>query len=255
MNYIDKRFSIDKIKISAVNPQQVIFRIDKAVRSGEAGYICVCNSRTTYLANHDPEYCRIQNSSLLTIPDGAPLVWIGRKKGFKQVARVSGKDLMDNLFSLSGTNCYSHYFFGSTPQTIHQLGINLQLKFPDMEIRGATSPPFQPLEDFDIDSLAREINFLKPSFFWCGLGAPKQEKLIALLQPHLKSTICVGVGLAFEYIAGTVKRAPKWMQKSGLEWLFRCIQQPGRVNFKSLFMIFSILPKILFAKNSSEHYE
>ncbi len=101
--------------------------------------------------------------------------------------------------------------------------------YPSISIDDEVSPPFQPIDEFDVDTLALEINQKKPTFFWCGLGAPKQEKLIALLQPKLDSTICLGVGLAFEYIAGTVKRAPEWMRRSGLEWSYRLIQQPNNI--------------------------
>jgi N-acetylglucosaminyldiphosphoundecaprenol N-acetyl-beta-D-mannosaminyltransferase len=199
------------------------------VTNNKPGYICVTNARTVHLANHNLEYCHIQNNSLLTVPDGAPLVWIARNKGFKDVGKVSGKDLMDAVFAVSAEKGYSHYFFGSTPYTIEQLTTNLQKQYSGIEIKGAVSPPFQPIEEFDIESLAKEINQLQPAFFWCGLGAPKQEQLNALLQPKLESTICVGVGLAFEYIAGTVKRAPKWMQRTGMEWLFRLLQQPKNI--------------------------
>jgi N-acetylglucosaminyldiphosphoundecaprenol N-acetyl-beta-D-mannosaminyltransferase len=223
------RFKIQNIAISATNISHALTVIEQAVVNNKPGYICVTNARTTHLANHNTEYCHIQNNSLLTVPDGAPLVWIAHNKGFKQVGKVSGKDLMDALFAISAEKGYSHYFFGSTPYTIAQLTSNLQKKYSSIEIKGAVSPPFQPLEEFDIDRLAKEINQLQPTFFWCGLGAPKQERLNALLQPKLNSTICVGVGLAFEYIAGTTKRAPKWMQKTGTEWLFRLIQQPKKI--------------------------
>ena len=92
--------------------------------------------------------------------------------------------------------------------------------YPDLDIKAAISPPFQPIEAYDIEGLAKHVNDLNPTFFWCGLGAPKQERVMALLQPHLNNTISVGVGLAFEYFAGTVKRAPIFMQKNGLEWLY-----------------------------------
>ena len=223
------RFNIQNIAITATNIPHALTVIEQAVTNNKPGYICVTNARTVHLANHNKEYCHIQNNSLLTVPDGIPLVWIAHNLGFKEVGKVSGKDLMDAVFKISEEKGYSHYFFGSAPNTIEQLQKNLRLKYPKLEIRGAISPPFQPLEEFDIDSLAKELNYLKPTFFWCGLGAPKQEQLNALLQLKLDSTICIGVGLAFEYLAGTVKRAPEWMQKSGFEWLYRLIQQPKKI--------------------------
>ena len=224
-----ERFNIGKIRISDINLPKALDIIENTLRQNQLGYICVTNSRTTHLANINESYCEIQNNSLLTIPDGMPLVWIAHNSGFKNVGRVSGPDLIEAVFKISREKNYSHYFYGSTPKTIFRMQSNLQKRFPGLEIKGAFSPPFQPLEKFDIDSLAKEINRLKPTFFWCGLGAPKQERLIALLQPKLDSTISLGVGLAFEYLGGTVKRAPLWMQKTGLEWLYRLAQQPKNI--------------------------
>lgn len=240
-----QRFKIQNIAISATNIPHTLSVIEKAVVENKPGYICVTNARTTHLANHNEEYCRIQNSSLLTVPDGAPLVWIAHNKGFQDVGRVSGKDLMDALFAVSAEKGYSHYFFGSTPYAIEQLTTNLQKQYPGIVIKGAVSPPFQPLEEFDIESLAKELNQLQPTFFWCGLGAPKQERLNALLQPKLNVTICLGVGLAFEYIAGTVKRAPKWMHKTGMEGIYRLIQQPQRIDLQLFSRYFYTLCIVL----------
>lgn len=225
---IPSRFSVNNIAISATNIPHALAVIEQALQQNNLGYICVTNSRTAYIANQEETYCQIQNNSLLTVPDGAPLVWIAHHLGFKNVDRVSGKDLMDALFKVSVEKGYSHYFFGSTPHTISRLQENLYNKYPYLKIKGAVSPPFQPIEEFDIESLVEEVNKLKPTFFWCGLGAPKQECLNAVLQPGLESTICVGVGLAFEYISGTVKRAPSWIQKSGLEGIYNISRNSKR---------------------------
>jgi len=242
---ISKRYEIGQIAISKVNLTSALYEIENFMEKNEIGYVCVTNARTVYLANHDKQYCQIQNNSLLTLPDGAPLVWIANNKGFKSVEKVSGIDFMDAIFSVSIEKMYSHYFFGSTPYTISKIKANLQKKYPSLQIKGAVSPPFQPLEKFDIDSLARELNQLKPTFFWCGLGAPKQERFNALLQPKLEATISVGVGLAFEYIAGTVIRVPKWMQKSGLEGFARLVQQPKRLSRKVIVIYIYTIMQVL----------
>ena len=223
------RFFIGEIGISKVNLAAVPAILDDCIEKKHFGYICVTNSRTAYLANRDTAYCSIQNSSLLTLPDGMPLVWIAKRLGLRDVDKVSGKDLMDALFALSVEKGYSHFFFGSSEETIRQIRLRLREKYPDISVPGAVSPPFQDIEDFDIDALARQINELRPTFFWCGLGAPKQEMLISRLQEKLESTFSVGVGLAFEYIGGTVRRAPSWMRKAGLEWFYRLAQQPKNI--------------------------
>jgi N-acetylglucosaminyldiphosphoundecaprenol N-acetyl-beta-D-mannosaminyltransferase len=243
-----ERFKVGKVEISIINLEKTIQVLQKVIQNNQIGYICLNEARTAFLANYDSEYCSIQNNSLLTLPDGMSLVWIAHNKGFKKVGKVSGKDLMDKVFTISKRNGYSHYFFGSTPHTIDKLRSNLQIRFPELEIKRAVSPPFQPLEKFDIDDLAKKINEIQPTFFWCGLGAPKQEQLIALLQPKLTNTICIGVGLAFEYLAGTVKRAPLYMQKLGLEWLYRLVQQPMNIKRTILahkWMYFQIIKSAL----------
>jgi len=225
-----KRFPINNINVSAVNLRTTLNFINDAIINKRFGYVCVTNARTSYLANRDAKYCKIQNGSLLTLPDGMPLVWIANNKGYKEVNKVSGIDLMDTIFAESIEKGYSHYFYGCSQNTIDLLQQKLKEQFPDIDIKGAVSPPFQPLEAYDINALAEEVNKLQPTFFWCGLGAPKQERLMALLQPHLKETMSVGVGLAFEYYAEKVKRVPIWMQKSGLEWSYRLIQQPNNIS-------------------------
>lgn len=236
-----KRFSIDNIHISVTNLKSTLNFLTSSICAKKYGYVCVTNARTAYLANKDVKYCVIQNSSLLTVPDGMPLVWIANNKGFKEVSKVSGKDLMDAIFEISVKKGYSHYFYGCSQNTINLLQENLRKQYPNLDIKAAISPPFQSIEKYDIIGLAKHVNELQPTFFWCGLGAPKQELLMALLQPHLKETISIGVGLAFEYYAGTVKRAPVVMQSNGFEWLYRIYKQPERISYKSLKALFNIL--------------
>jgi N-acetylglucosaminyldiphosphoundecaprenol N-acetyl-beta-D-mannosaminyltransferase len=238
-----QRYYIGNIGISQVNSDIVKEQIELCVKQNKSVYICVTNTRTVYIANHDEEYCNIQNNSFLTIPDGSPLVWIAHLKGLKNVQRVSGPLLMVDVIHLSRKNGYSHYFYGSNENVINKIGNKLKKKYPDVIIKGLVSPPFQSVEKFNIHELADELNALKPTFFWCGLGAPKQEKLIALLQPHLKSTICIGVGLAFEYYAGTVSIPPKIFKSLHLEWLYRSLQQPVKIKrfIKPFFYMIGLL--------------
>lgn len=224
------RFSIGKFQVSCVNLQTAVDYIKSAIAQNKSGYICVSNSRSAYDSNVDDNYCMIQNNSLLTVPDGRPISWIAHNLGYTDVEQIAGNDLFHRLLSVSKEEGYSHYFYGSTEETIDAMSKNMDEDYPDVELKGACSPPFQPLEDYDIDGLANEINELKPTFLWIGLGAPKQEKLMALLQPKLKETICIGVGLVFEYYAGNVTRAPKLIRRIGLEWLFRDIQQKRKRN-------------------------
>lgn len=231
-----ERFNIGTFKVSIVNLESVVTYLGQCIDDGTYGYVCVSNARSAYQSNHEPDYCEIQNSSLLTVPDGRPLVWIAHNKGYESVGQVAGNDIFHALLSESAKHGYTHYFYGSTPSTIEKMKERVALEYPYAKIVNAVSPPFQPLEDYDIDALAEEINRLKPTFFWVGLGAPKQERLMALLQPKLNSTICLGIGLVFEYYAGTVRRAPAWARRMGFEWLVRSIQQP-KASWKRKFSV------------------
>lgn len=221
-----ERFNIGKFQISRVNQKTALEYIKKSINNGKSGYICVSNARVAKQSNYDDEFCKIQNSSLLTVPDGKPLVWIAHNKGYRDVGQVAGNELFHGLLEMSGKNGFTHYFYGGTPDTIEKMKYRLGKDYPEVKLLGAEAPPFQPIEKYDIESIAQEINRLKPTFFWIGIGAPKQERLMSLLQPKLQSTICIGVGLVFEYFAGNVKRAPEWARKMGLEGVVNCFQQP-----------------------------
>lgn len=240
-----ERYYIDKTAISRTNLDDAKRYLQECRTSKRFGYICVTNSRTLYISNHDAGYREIQNGSLMTVPDGIPLVWIAHNLGYDEVDKVSGKALMDELMRSSVREGYSHYFYGSTPETLDKMRSQIFESYGRVDIRGMVSPPFQPEEAFDVGKLAAEINAVRPTFFWCGLGAPKQERLIARLQPLLEETFCVGVGLAFEYSAGTVKRAPSWMHKTGFEGIYRILQQPKRLNATSLKMWLSSAPFLI----------
>ncbi|NTU67268.1 MAG: WecB/TagA/CpsF family glycosyltransferase [Chlorobiaceae bacterium] len=225
----EQRFPVGRVLVSLTGADEAILKIAESIRTGRPGYLCFIDSRTAHLANYDESYCHIQNRSMFTFPDGMPVVWHARRLGNEEITKVSGKDFMDKVFAVSAKHGFSHYFFGSTPEVIDRIGKNLGRMYPGLNIVGAVSPPFQPVEAFDIDGLAAELNRVRPTFFWCGLGAPKQEQLIARLQPKLQATVCAGVGLAFEYLAGTVQRAPSWMCRTGLEWVYRLAQHPQQL--------------------------
>lgn len=243
-----ERFYIGKFNVSRVNLNSAIKYIKQAILSNKYGYICVSNARSAYQSNHEEDYCYIQNKSLLTVPDGRPISWIAHNLGYKEVGQVAGNELFHALLQASEENGYTHYFYGSTPSTIDKMKIRVAAEYPKADIADAVSPPFQPIESFDIDFLAKTINKLSPTFFWIGLGAPKQERLMALLQPKLKCTICIGVGLVFEYYAGTVKRAPKWIRNMGLEWLYRDVQQKRKRTPPFYRIVIWTLKQLIYSK-------
>lgn len=164
----------------------------------------------------------------MAIPDGGPLSSVGRKRGHEKMSRTTGPDLMDEIFKISVANGYRHYFFGSKKETLDKIQKNLVVEYPGIKIVGMYSPPFYEIVDQGDEVIVQTINETKPNFVWVGLGAPKQEKWMAEHQGKVNG-LMIGVGAGFDYFAGNIKRAPVWMQKSNLEWLYRLGQEPGRL--------------------------
>lgn len=217
------RYSIGKVRISAVTMDKTLQLLDQQVQTGKPAYVCVADRISALLSQEDEEYCQIQNSSFLTIPDGMPLVWFARLAGVKNVKRVTGPDLMLKILELSKERNYSHYFLGDTEETLTKMIEVIINSYTGIDIKGSCSPPFRPLTDTEIENIAREINCLKPSFVWVALGAPKQERFMVKLLPLLEESILVGVGAAFRFIIGEYKHPAKLLQICGLEgfcWRF-----------------------------------
>ncbi|WP_339171880.1 WecB/TagA/CpsF family glycosyltransferase [Anoxybacillus sp. FSL W8-1294] len=208
--------------------KEAINLIDQNLEELKGHYICVSNVHTTVLSYEDPAYKNVQNSAYIRLPDGKPLSFLSSLKGFREAERVTGPDLMEELFKLSEKKGYTHFFYGSTEQTLQLLKKNLQKRYPQMKIVGMYSPPFRPLTVQEDEKIINLINNLKPDFIWVGLGAPKQEYWMYEHKGRVPS-LMIGVGAGFDYHAGKLKRAPLWMQKAGLEWLYRLVQEPRRL--------------------------
>ena len=159
--------------------------------------------------------------------DGKPLSVILRKRGFKKADRVTGPDLMHEIFACSNEHGYTHYFYGSTPETLNDLKKKLIRRY-QLSIVGMYSPPFRRLTEEEDKILVKKINEAHADFIWVGLGAPKQEQWMYEHQNQVNG-LMIGVGAGFDYFAGNIKRAPVWMQKCSLEWLYRLLQEPKRL--------------------------
>ena len=201
-----------------------------AARRGERGYVAVTGVHGVSEAQRDDDLRQILNRALLCTPDGMPMVWMGRLQGKNSIQRVYGPDLMLNLCDHSRAENFSHFLYGAAPGVADALARNLQERFPGLNIVGAFTPPFRDLDDAERVELQRRVRETRPDFFWVGLSTPKQERFMAeymSILPEVK--IFIGVGAAFDLLIGRVRQAPKWMQRSGLEWLFRLSQEPGRL--------------------------
>lgn len=216
------------VKIAAIDMDWLINYLRVELPKVHGDYICVSNVHTTVTAYENQSYQEVQNGGLMAIPDGGPLSAVGRKRGYTGMKRVTGPDLMGKVFEISTQKNYRHYFYGSTPETLEMLRKNLAQRYPGLRIAGMYSPPFRTMSGEEDEKMVDEINATKPDFVWVGLGAPKQELWMAKHQGKIDA-LMIGVGAGFDYYAGNIKRAPRWMQKCNLEWLYRLLQDPKRL--------------------------
>lgn len=217
-----------KTNINVTSMADTLAYIERQLEALRGRYICVSNVHTTVMSYENEQYRVVQNSAAMALPDGAPLSMYSRLRGFCDAQRVTGPDLMTELFRLSGQKGYRHFFYGSTQQTLDDMSRALQRDYPDMVIAGMYAPPFRPLTEQEDREVVARINDAQPDFIWVGLGAPKQEEWMYCHRGMLNA-VSVGVGAGFDYVAGHIRRAPKVMQVLCLEWLYRLAQDPGRL--------------------------
>lgn len=232
-NYLCELTALDTceimgVNISVTNMEKTFNKIKDNLSEWSGKYICVSNVHTTVTASEDAKYKSIQNKAVISLPDGGPLSKYSREQGYSGASRVTGPDLMQRVLRESAENGWKHYFYGSTQETLDKLKNVIEERYPGVEICGMTSPPFRPLTVQEDAEIVKTINEANPDFVWVGLGAPKQEVWMAAHEDRVKG-LMIGVGAAFDYECGNIKRAPMWMQKANLEWFYRLMQDPKRL--------------------------
>ena len=178
-------------------------------------------------ANRSPQLRAVLNSDI-TEPDGVPLVWLARRRGIL-AERVCGPDFLPALVRRGVPLGRSHFFFGGAPCVPEELARRLGGAYPGVRITGTLSPPFRALTPDEEEALVAEINAARPDYVWVGLGAPKQDLWVAAHREQLGAAALLAVGAAFDFHAGRKRRAPRWMQRTGTEWLFRLLTEPRRL--------------------------
>jgi N-acetylglucosaminyldiphosphoundecaprenol N-acetyl-beta-D-mannosaminyltransferase len=227
---IIEKVNVLGIGISVLDQERAREFLFNAVRLGQRGYVAVTGVHGVSEAQRDVRLRHILNNALLCTPDGMPMVWMGRLQGKQTIRRVYGPDLMLNLCGHSRAENFSHFLYGGAAGVAEALARKLQTCFPGVNIVGTFTPPFRDLNDDECGELRRRVRETRPDFFWVGLSTPKQERFMAeylSILPEVK--IFIGVGAAFDLLTGRVRQAPKWMQRFGLEWLFRLVQEPRRL--------------------------
>jgi N-acetylglucosaminyldiphosphoundecaprenol N-acetyl-beta-D-mannosaminyltransferase len=217
------------VKVSAVDLPKAVLLADRAISSGMSGYICVTGVHGVMEAQKDPEFRRILNNAMINTPDGMPMSWIGWMNGFREMDRVYGPEFMLALCELSVMREYRHFLLGGKPGIAEALKASLESRFSGLKVVGTYTPPFRSLTSNEEESLFALVKDVKPHVIWVGLSTPKQEKFMARYGARLGVPLMVGVGAAFDIHTGQIQDAPKWVKRSGLQWLHRLTQEPKRL--------------------------
>jgi N-acetylglucosaminyldiphosphoundecaprenol N-acetyl-beta-D-mannosaminyltransferase len=217
------------VGVSAINMNIALTTISNWVDNKLANFVCVTPVHSVMMCLDNNELRHIYNEAGMVTPDGMPIVWLSRWFGAKHVSRVYGPDLLLNMCVDSLYNNFKQFFYGGADGVADLLVSKLIEKFPDLNVVGTYCPPFRELSDLEDQEIANYINGCEPDIIWIGLGAPKQEYWMHSQLKALAPSVLIGVGAAFDFHAGLVKQAPKWVQSSGFEWLFRLSIEPRRL--------------------------
>jgi N-acetylglucosaminyldiphosphoundecaprenol N-acetyl-beta-D-mannosaminyltransferase len=216
------------MRVDATSYQDAVERVTRWAGLRESRYVCVSNVHMVMEAYDDPEFQAAVNRADLVIPDGMPLVWMLRLLGVPGATRVYGPSLMPLLCARAARDGIPVGFVGSTPKTLAAMIASLRSRSPDLKVAYSWSPPFRPLSPSEEADAVRTINASGLRILFVGLGCPKQERWMARHRGQIDATM-VGVGAAFDFLAGTKRQAPPIMQRYGLEWAFRLISEPRRL--------------------------
>lgn len=228
--------SILGVRVDALDMPRALGTIDRWIAEREQHYVCIRDVHGVMACQTDDALRRIHAEAGMVTPDGMPLVWLSRRHGHPETNRVCGPDFMLELCEHSRDRGYRHFLYGGAPGVVEDLKANLETRFPGLCIAGTYSPPFRPLTEQEDAEVVDMINAVRPDIVWIGLSSPKQEYWMAAHKGRIDAAAMIGVGAAFDFHAGRQKRAPAWMQRSGLEWSYRLMSEPRRLWRRYLVM-------------------
>ena len=221
----ERNMKIGNIGFNAVTQEELINLIESVNVDECSAYVTFTGMQIIVKAEKFKEVADVENDATICAGDGMPVKWIGNIRGIK-CDRCSGPDIMEKIIEQGIKKDRRHFFYGTTEKTLLLLKENLEKKYPGIKIVGTYSPPFRALTKDEDEEIINKINLAHPDYLWVGLGAPKQDIWMKEHQNKIKKCRMMGVGAAFNFLAGTVKRAPVIFQKSGFEWLYRLLQEP-----------------------------
>ena len=221
-----ERVNILGVGVSAINMDEALRTIDDWIEKRGRYYVCVCPVHSIMECRRSEEVRKVFNAAGMVTPDGMPVVWVARWSGHPNVSRVYGPDL---TLAVLERERHRHFFYGGGPGVAKRLAGEMTRRFPKLDVAGYLEPPFAPLDELCTPEAAAAINATHPDVVWVGMSSPKQDLWMARMRPLLEAPVLIAVGAAFDFHTGTVQQAPRWMQRSGLEWVFRLAKQPRRL--------------------------
>lgn len=217
------------VDVDAVDMEGALQRVTVALEGPSKGYVCVAGVHGVMEAQRSPQLLNIYAASEMTIPDGMPLAWVGRIQGHHAMQRVTGPDLMLEIFRRKEFAHVTHFFYGGREGIADELRDKLTAQFPSTQIVGTYTPPFRDLSSSEASALIETIATLKPDIIWVGISTPKQEIFMARYLPLLDAKLMFGVGAAFDFHTGQIRDCSDWIKRAGLQWLHRLLQDPRRL--------------------------
>jgi N-acetylglucosaminyldiphosphoundecaprenol N-acetyl-beta-D-mannosaminyltransferase len=239
---ISKRVNILGVQVSAINMALAIETIDSWIARREHNYVCLTAAHVVMDGYWNPDVRRSINQAGMAAPDGMALVWLLQLRGYREVSRVYGPDLMLAICENSPSKSWRHFFYGGTPGTSEALIARFKIKNPDFQATGSYYPPFRPLTDAEDREIIDRINASRADIVWLGISSLEQIQWMAAHFGKLNTPVLIGVGAAFDFLSGRKPQAPQWIQRIGMEWLFRLTSEPRRLWRRySQYPLFAVL--------------
>lgn len=221
--------TVISMDVDVTNLSNALANVEELANQNIGYYVCVSNVHMCMEVFDSAEFESVVNNADLVIPDGRPLSWAQKLLGYKDAEQVRGQDIMNAICEQSGTKKLNIGLYGgSSDELLKQVITELKTSYPDINITFSYSPPFRPLTDEEDSDIVKQINDADVNVLFVGIGCPKQERWMAEHKEQL-NCVMLGVGAAYDFIAGSKKHAPRWMQRVGLEWLFRLLSEPKRL--------------------------
>lgn len=222
------------VRVNILTMEHALTQIAGILRCGEKGYVSTIAVHGVMEAQHDPELATAFANAFIAIPDGMPIAWVGRLQGHRSMQRVTGPDLMREVFLRAEFAQYTHFFYGGAEGVAEQLAANFRRAAPHAKIVGTYTPPFRNLTLKEERDLIAKVRRSKPDMIWVGLGMPKQDKFMRSYLSKLDTKLMFGVGAAFDFHTGRIHDCRDWIKRAGLQWVHRLVQDPKRLWWRYL---------------------